>query len=60
MEEPTTSTSTKVKQLTLVESGDRARMWDTNDPRAQHIHRLIREMITIETQLLKMKVSPSL
>ena len=47
---PTTSTSTKPKQLTPFESGDRVRMWDINDPRAQRVHRLIGEMIAIDIQ----------
>ena len=50
MEEPTTSTSTKPKQLTLFESGDRVHVWDINDPRAQRVHTLIGEMIAINTQ----------
>ena len=49
-EEPTTSTSTKTKQLTLSESGDRVHVWDINDPQAQRVHRLIGEMIAIDTQ----------
>ena len=50
MEEPTISTSTKDKQLTPFESKDRVCVWDIGDPRAQCVHRLIREMIAIGTQ----------
>ena len=43
MEEPTTSTSTKAKQLTLFKSRDRVHVWDIYDLRAQRVHRLIGE-----------------
>lgn len=50
MEEPTTSTSTKVKQLTLFESRDCVRVQDINVPLALRVHRLVGEMITTDTQ----------
>ena len=49
-EEPTTSTSANAKQLTLFESSERVRVWDINNPRAQRVHRLIGEMVVIDTQ----------
>lgn len=38
------------RQLTLQESSDKARKWDINDPRAQHIHTRIGEMIALDYQ----------
>ena len=38
------------RQLTLQESSDKARKWDINDPRAQHIHTRIAEMIALDYQ----------
>ena len=38
------------RQLTLQESSDKARKWDINDPRAQHIHTRIAEMIALNYQ----------
>ena len=46
-EEPTTANA---KQLTLFESSECVHVWDINDPRDQRIHRLIGEMIAIDTQ----------
>ena len=40
----------KLKQQTLEESKDRAKVWDVNDPRAQLVHRRIAEMIALDYQ----------
>ena len=48
------STSSSSRQLTLQESSDKARKWDINDPRAQHIHTRIGEMITLHYQPFSM------
>lgn len=52
MEESTINHTTpnKTKQLMLVESKDRVRIWDINDSQAQRVHQLIGEMIAIDTQ----------
>ena len=59
MEEPTTSTSTKVKQLTHFESRDCVRVQDINVPLALRAHRLVGEMILNLSLSWKMKASPT-
>ena len=45
------------RQLTLQESSDKACKWDINDPRAQHTHTRIGEMITLHYQPFSMLAS---
>ena len=50
LEEERTKKPSSSKQQTLFELEDKLRQWDINDVRAQRIHRLVAEMIALDTQ----------